>query len=653
MSQFGTPAGKNPPWARQGTDFLAVSAASSIQASTLTQAQVNMATTLLSQPGVAAPSMYNIGAAQMPQGQALPSQFSTAQQLAAVTLQQAPQQQAAVAVAALQQAQGTVLPQPGIAIPTSLATTNQVATVSYPAPRATQPVPPKQRVFTGTITKLHDNFGFVDDDVFFQTSCVKGNLAKAGDRVLVEASYNPNMPFRWNATRIQILPNQSNTVITNTNGPSMISVRPPLATFGGIPPSNLGLNVPPPLGALSPQPLMQQSAQAMDSIRSGRREGRFDRDRDRKRDDRVHRDKSDRGDRLPVNRKRSRSPPKKSSALHSHSPVRRPARIAPRYVVQIPKISLDLKEANVVLLKNRYANMYIPSDFFHSSFSWMDCFPLTRPFQIGHHCTFHVLHKTIEPIGNNDAVLDPPDADHTYNAKVMLMSCPTLEDIYHKCCGMSEDPENVRENFVHPTRLIQFLVGVKGKNEPIAIGGPWSASLDGPNPQEDPRVLIKTAIRTTKALTGVDLSACTQWYQFAEVQYLRPEETHKGKQLPLRVERCVIFLPDVWSCQVPRTEWAALQSTYKKQLQKKLHQISNDGREESQEEEEGVEDEVKNEPTHFSELDPRTMKILDLRRELESRNLSSKGLKSQLIARLTKSLKSEQEKEAEEENMEA
>ena len=40
--------------------------------------------------------------------------------------------------------------------------------------------------------------------------------------------------------------------------------------------------------------------------------------------------------------------------------------------------------------------------------------------------------------------------------------------------------------------------------------------------------------------------------------------------------------------------------------------------------------------------------MADLRRELEARTLSSKGLKSQLIARLTKSLKSEQEKEEQE-----
>lgn len=39
-------------------------------------------------------------------------------------------------------------------------------------------------------------------------SAVKGKTPQAGDRVLVEATYNPNMPFKWNAQRIQTLPNQ-------------------------------------------------------------------------------------------------------------------------------------------------------------------------------------------------------------------------------------------------------------------------------------------------------------------------------------------------------------------------------------------------------------------------------------------------------------
>lgn len=101
--------------------------------------------------------------------------------------------------------------------------------VSYPNPRAlntaafqtSQNLPPlsqlssnntntKQRVFTGTVTKVHDNFGFVDEEVFFQTNaCSKGLNPSVGDRVLVEASYNPSMPFKWNATRIQVLPTSS------------------------------------------------------------------------------------------------------------------------------------------------------------------------------------------------------------------------------------------------------------------------------------------------------------------------------------------------------------------------------------------------------------------------------------------------------------
>jgi len=96
--------------------------------------------------------------------------------------------------------------------------------------------------------------------------------------------------------------------------------------------------------------------------------------------------------------------------------------------------------------------------------------------------------------------------------QVMLVTMPSLEDIYHKACALADDPDDVRNSFQHPTRLVQFLVGLRGKNEPMAIGGPWSPSLDGPNPAEDQQVLVKTAIRTTKALTGIDLSNCTQWY---------------------------------------------------------------------------------------------------------------------------------------------
>lgn len=36
--------------------------------------------------------------------------------------------------------------------------------------------------------------------------CVKGSNPQVGDKVLVEAMYNASMPFKWNATRLQVLP---------------------------------------------------------------------------------------------------------------------------------------------------------------------------------------------------------------------------------------------------------------------------------------------------------------------------------------------------------------------------------------------------------------------------------------------------------------
>jgi len=74
----------------------------------------------------------------------------------------------------------------------------------------------------------------------------------------------------------------------------------------------------------------------------------------------------------------------------------------------------------VVTLKSRYTNMYIPSDFFNAEFPWHDAFPLLRPFQLGKPSSFHVMHKEVERVGQNTAVLDPPDADHLYSAKVRL-----------------------------------------------------------------------------------------------------------------------------------------------------------------------------------------------------------------------------------------
>ncbi|KAF5900921.1 cell division cycle and apoptosis regulator protein 1 isoform X1, partial [Clarias magur] len=625
----------------------------------------------------------------------------------------------------LPQPQPALLSQPPVALPTSMSLSNpqQTAqiTVSYPTPRSShqqQTQPQKQRVFTGVVNKLHDTFGFVDEDVFFQLSAVKGKTPQVGDRVLVEAVYNPNMPFKWNAQRIQTLPQLPNqthqaaqslpqvspqmssfysdagvqrytdmhtAVDSRQNsqpsapnmmkpGPSMIQSLPPPTTFSmpaqGPPPSLLQAqlsaaslapllqNPPQPLlpqpppkesvfsgGLLQPPVRMMPQPQPVRRIdpsprfpsRSDRPElilRKEDRSRERDRERRRSRERS-------PTRKRSRD----RSPRRERSP-RRPRRVVPRYTVQFSKFSLDGYNCDMMELRRRYQSLYIPSDFFDAIFTWVDAFPLSRPFTFGNYCNFHIMHKEVDSLVKNTAVLDPPDANHTYSAKVMLLANPSLDELYHKSCALADDPQELRDSFQHPARLIKFLVGMRGKDEAMAIGGHWSPSLDGADPENDASVLIKTAIRCCKALTGIDLSLCTQWYRFAEIRYHRPEETHKGRTVPAHVETVVLFLPDVWHCLPTRSEWEGLSRGLKEQLAEKLlaERKEADGEQEEEDKDEDDSKEVTT-PTHWSKLDPKSMKVNDLRKELENRSLSSKGLKSQLIARLTKQLKVEEQVE--------
>ncbi|XP_057233823.1 cell division cycle and apoptosis regulator protein 1 isoform X1 [Malurus melanocephalus] len=704
MAQFG--GQKNPPWATQFT-ATAVSqpAALGVQQPSLLGASPTIYTqqTALAAAGLTTQTPTNY---QLTQTAALQQQAAAA----AAALQQQysqPQQTLYSVQQQLQQPQQTLLTQvhfggkltlvkkknrqsqssfkPAVALPTSLSlSTPQPAaqiTVSYPAPRSSQQQtqPQKQRVFTGVVTKLHDTFGFVDEDVFFQLSAVKGKTPQVGDRVLVEATYNPNMPFKWNAQRIQTLPNQNQTQAQPLlkTPPAVLQPIAQQTAFGvqaqPQPQSLLQAQISAasitPLLQTQPQPLLQQPTpkggllqppvRLVSQPQPARRldppsrfSGRNDRGGDpmpNRKDDRSRERERER------RRSRERSPQRKRSRERSprrereRSP-RRPRRVVPRYTVQFSKFSLDCRSCDMMELRRRYQNLYIPSDFFDAQFTWVDAFPMSRPFQLGNYCNFYVMHREVDPIDKNAAVLDPPDADHLYSAKVMLMASPSMEDLYHKSCALAEDPQELRDGFQHPARLVKFLVGMKGKDEAMAIGGHWSPSLDGPDPEKDPSVLIKTAIRCCKALTGIDLSVCTQWYRFAEIRYHRPEETHKGRTVPAHVETVVLFFPDVWHCLPTRSEWETLSRGYKQQLVEKLQgeRKEADGEQDEEEKDDGEAKEIST-PTHWSKLDPKTMKVNDLRKELESRTLSSKGLKSQLIARLTKQLKVEEQKEEQKE----
>ncbi|XP_018897471.2 cell division cycle and apoptosis regulator protein 1 [Bemisia tabaci] len=514
----------------------------------------------------------------------------------------------------------------------------------------------QNRVFTGTVTRKQDNFGFIDDDVFFRSTAVQGRDPSVGDTVLVEASYNDAMPFKWNATRVQ-------AINSGRSGHTRFSDAAPVYNSSA---SNMNYSE-----------SRNQDSRGRDR-RSRDRAVVNRRNDDRRSDNYVQ--SRDADQRTRDNRRSRHSPPEKEKSNRDardrsrdkdrsrRSPVFSRSKTAPRYQVQVPRISLDMQDVDVMELHRRYPNMYIPSDFYLGEYRWVDQFPPLSPFELDHPCNFHIMKKDVSPVHKIDAVLEPPDLDYLYCAKVMLISMPSMEEIFRKCIVPTEDLEKDEyPSVAHASRQLNFLVGNKGKNEAMAIGGPWSPSLDGQNPDKDPSVLIRTAIRTCKALTGIDLSNCTQWYRFVEIHYQRGDTIHKGKHIPARTETVVLFLPDVWSCIPTQLEWDKIRSDYKKFVEKSVEpekaapavskvspapevkqpsspKTPDDEKEtdQSMEVDSGTPAE-KQDPTHYSQLDPKNMKVQHLKDELEARNLSSKGLKSQLTARLLKALKAEEE----------
>lgn len=66
-----------------------------------------------------------------------------------------------------------------------------------------------QRAYHGTVTKIQADVGFIDDEIFFHKSVVtKASMPKVGELVFVEASYASNTPFKWNASRVQVMQTQ-------------------------------------------------------------------------------------------------------------------------------------------------------------------------------------------------------------------------------------------------------------------------------------------------------------------------------------------------------------------------------------------------------------------------------------------------------------
>lgn len=143
--------------------------------------------------------------------------------------------------------------------------------------------------------------------------------------------------------------------------------------------------------------------------------------------------------------------------------------------------------------------------------------------------------------------------DTVWNVKVLLMSGMS-NGAFTDICSL----RSAEERIAHWNNVLKFAV-FKKDHALIAIGGPWSATIDGGDPLIDCSCLMRTAIRCTKELVQVDLSNCTHWNHFLEVHYNRI-----GKDgLFSHKEITVLFVPNLSEC-IPSVElWKKTWITYR------------------------------------------------------------------------------------------
>ncbi|XP_062994996.1 cell cycle and apoptosis regulator protein 2 [Elgaria multicarinata webbii] len=390
----------------------------------------------------------------------------------------------------------------------------------------------KQRVFTGIVTSLHDYFGVVDDEVFFQLSVVKGRIPQIGEKVLVKAVYNPSQSVPWNALKVQTLSNQP-LLKPPTPLLHVGSLGQKQGILGAQPQLLFQPHRIPPLFPQKPISLFQTSP-SLHLGHLGRYSGRGPKGRQ----------DSGRWDDFDSKKRKQKGNEPWGAKKPRHEP--------PQYRVQLACYAVNSPFCDAMEILRRYSSIQLPKEFYDVRLCWLDTFPLAQPLTLRHPSRIQVANPEEMPPADESPMQDaqPEDTNSSFSAKVLLLSSPGIEEFYRNCLLYIEDPSDQRESPEHPTKQIKFLLGKKA-DEAVLIGGEWSPSLDGPDAAASPMVLIRTAIRCTKVQTGLDLSTCTKWFRFAEFRYLR-----EGS--PAHQEKTVIFLPDIWSCMPSLEEWEAL-----------------------------------------------------------------------------------------------
>lgn len=275
-------------------------------------------------------------------------------------------------------------------------------------------------------------------------------------------------------------------------------------------------------------------------------------------------------------------------------------------------------ERDVLSLRQRYPKLQISPDFYQAVSHLASNYPLSGP-RLPIHCvsrmTIDYEAQTVvsQPPSQELPPLDPANPIR-YFARVMLLTgAPTS-------CKAKDLPLQLK-----------FIVGKRDKSELMCLGGPWLPS-DGPDPGNNPSALINTAIRTVKEQTDVDLSACTQWARFLELQYSRNEQDGAVREVS------VLFVPDVWNALPSYEQFAA---TFRARLAAKRKEEEAKGQKDTQKKQE--------EDKAAKPADPNALEI-DMSEPQDEAAKEAAALKAKAEAEAAEKAKEEARKKQEEED---
>ncbi|CAH1431135.1 unnamed protein product [Lactuca virosa] len=295
------------------------------------------------------------------------------------------------------------------------------------------------------------------------------------------------------------------------------------------------------------------------------------RDRERKRErERVleRREKErDRENKRVIEKKRERTPPRieASSSLHRR---RSPAKEKRRdYICKVNSSSLVDFERDYLSIDKRYPRLFTSPECSKVIVNWSRenlKIPLNVPVSFEHDFVRDDTETQQKEASITTMVDDPVKSEHTrWNAKIVLMS-----GLSQNALEELSSERDYEDRIPHFCNMIRFAC-LKSGNTFKAIGGLWETT-DGNDPSVDKSILVHTALRYAKDLTGLDLKNCQHWNPFLEIHYDRVKKdgifSHK--------EVTVLYVPDLSDCLPSADAWRDQWLSHKKAIAEREHQYA-------------------------------------------------------------------------------